>query len=105
MNTPLPSVVAAEKPMVMVGCGILHKEVDFLIKKNGWKVETQFLASSLHNYFDKLYAQLDAALDFDEQKDRKTIVFYGSCHPRMDSLLEKHHTLRTHGQNCWKTGH
>lgn len=86
--------------MVMVGCGILHKEVDFLIKKNGWKVETQFLVSSLHNYFDKLYAQLDEALDFDEQKGRETIVFYGSCHPRMDGLLEKHHTLRTHGQNC-----
>ncbi len=100
MNTPLPPLVAAEKPMVMVGCGILHKEVDLLIKKNGWNMETQFLVSSLHNYFDKLYAQLDATLDFDDKKGRETIVFYGSCHPRMDDILEKHHTLRTHGQNC-----
>jgi hypothetical protein len=100
MSATIPPVVTAEKPLVMVGCGILHKEVDYLIKKNGWNVETQFLVSSLHNYFDKLYTQLDAALDLDDKKGRDTIVVYGSCHPLMDGLLEKHHTLRTHGQNC-----
>lgn len=88
------------KPLVMVGCGILHKEVDFLIQKNGWNVETQFLVSALHNYFDKLYRELDSALDFDDGKGRRTVVFYGACHPRMDDILEKHHTRRTQGQNC-----
>lgn len=92
--------IVPEKPLVMVGCGILHKEVDFLIKKNGWNVETQFLASSLHNYFDKLYSQLNESLDFNESKGRETVVFYGACHPRMDDILHKHHTHRTHGQNC-----
>ena len=43
------------QPLVMVGCGILHKEIDYLIKKNGWNIETQFLDSALHNYFNKLY--------------------------------------------------
>ena len=100
MKTIIPPVVAADKPMVMVGCGILHKEVDYLIKKNGWKVETQFLHSSLHNYFDKLYKELDGALDFDDQKGRQTIVFYGACHPKIDDILDRHHTLRTQGQNC-----
>jgi hypothetical protein len=100
MKTIIPPVVVAGKPMVMVGCGIMHKEVDYLIKKNGWNVETQFLHSSLHNYFDKLYKELDGALDFDDQKGRQTIVFYGACHPKIDDILEKHHTLRTQGQNC-----
>lgn len=99
MNT-VPSPAGTGKPLLMVGCGILHKEVDYLIQKNGWNVETQFLVSSLHNYFDKLYTQLDAALELDDKKGRQTIVFYGSCHPRMDDLLTKHHTLRTEGQNC-----
>ena len=84
----------------MVGCGILHKEVDYLIKKNGWNVETQFLASSLHNYFDRLYTQLDAALDTNERLGHDAVVFYGSCHPRMDDVLQQHHTVRTRGQNC-----
>jgi hypothetical protein len=96
---PLPRT-PDDKPLTMVGCGILHKEVDFLIRKNGWNVETQFLASSLHNYFDRLYQTLDSALEFDDQKGRDTIVFYGACHPKIDDILGKHHTLRTQGQNC-----
>ncbi len=100
MKTTMPPIVALTKPTVMVGCGILHKEVDYLIKKNGWNVETQYLASSLHNYLNKLSTELNAALDTDDSKGRETIVFYGSCHPLMDRILEQHHTLRTHGQNC-----
>jgi len=88
------------KPMLMVGCGILHKEVDYLVEKNAWNVETQFLHSSLHNYFDRLYQELDGTLDRDDQAGRQTVVFYGACHPRIDSILDKHHTLRTQGQNC-----
>ena len=99
MKTVLPALVAAP-PLVMVGCGILHKEVDYLIRKNGWNVETQFLASALHNYLDKLSARLNTALEEDQQQGRETIVFYGSCHPLMERILEKHHTLRTEGQNC-----
>jgi Protein of unknown function (DUF1638) len=94
----MPCKAVCKQATVMVGCGILHKEVEFLIKKNGWNIETQFLASSLHNYLNKLSTQLDSALDSDE--GRETIVFYGSCHPLMDNILEKHHTLRTEGQNC-----
>lgn len=88
------------QPMVMVGCGILHKEVKFLIKKNNWNIETHFLASSLHNYLNKLSISLNAALDKDNQKGKETIVFYGSCHPLMDKILDEHQTLRTKGQNC-----
>ena len=100
MKTVMPPVVAAEKPMVVVGCGILHKEVDYLVKQNGWKVETQFLDSALHNYLGKLSDQLNAVLTADELQGRDTVVFYGCCHPQIDSIMEQHHTLRTQGQNC-----
>lgn len=98
MNTELPPT--ADKPVRMVGCGILHKEVNYLIRKNGWNVETQFLDSALHNYLNKLSSQLDAGLEFNEGNGRQTIVFYGACHPLMESILGKHGTIRTHGQNC-----
>ncbi len=87
-------------PLRMVGCGILHKEVDYLVARNGWNVETEFLDSALHNYLNRLATELDGALTSDEQAGRNTVVFYGSCHPQMDSILQRHHTLRTHGQNC-----
>jgi hypothetical protein len=87
-------------PITLVGCGILHKEVDTLIKKNGWTLETRWLHSALHNYFDRLHHELNTELNTEEQAGRRTIVFYGACHPRMEQLLEKHQTCRTHGQNC-----
>ena len=87
-------------PPVLVGCGILHKEVDYLVEKNGWSVETQFLHSALHNYFGRLYKELDSALDRNAHDGRQSIVFYGACHPRIDDILNKHQTLRTQGQNC-----
>lgn len=93
-------MIEPANPLCLVGCGILRKEVEFLIARNGWAVETRFLDSALHNYFNRLYSQLDGALDGIEADHRDSIVFYGSCHPRMDGILEKHHTVRTRGQNC-----
>lgn len=87
-------------PLTLVGCGILHKEVDYLVKKNGWLLETHWLHSALHNYFNRLHQELDSGLAQAEQAGQHTIVFYGACHPRMDQLLEQHRTCRTHGQNC-----
>lgn len=98
MSDALPP--SAVQPAILVGCGILHKEVDYLIRKNGWPVETHFLQSALHNYFDRLYRELDTGLDQEERAGKRTIVFYGACHPRIDQLLERHGTCRTAGQNC-----
>jgi hypothetical protein len=98
MSQLCPTV--AGRPLSLVGCGILHKELDFLIKKNGWNIETHFLASSLHNYLNKLGGELNSALDSEESRGYQSIVFYGSCHPRMEDILTQHHTVRTEGQNC-----
>jgi len=87
-------------PTRLVGCGILKKEVEYLIARKGWNLETHFLDSALHNYFDRLYSQLDSALGEEERSSHRVIVFYGACHPRIDDILNRHHTLRTQGQNC-----
>lgn len=89
-----------QPPLTMVGCGILRKETDFLIEKNGWNVHTHFLDSALHNYLNKLSTELNQALAEHERLGEKTVVLYGGCHPLMETYLEKHHTCRTHGQNC-----
>ncbi|HEX8989662.1 MAG TPA: DUF1638 domain-containing protein [Rhodocyclaceae bacterium] len=89
-----------DAPMVLVGCGILRKEVDALIRKNDWVVETRYLDSSLHNYFDRLYGELDAGLAAEARAGRHPVAFYGACHPRIEGLLDRHRTCRTPGQNC-----
>ncbi|MEO5345775.1 MAG: DUF1638 domain-containing protein [Magnetococcus sp. YQC-9] len=87
-------------PIRLVGCGILQKEVVYLIRKNGWNLDPRFLDSSLHNHLARLSTSLNQALDQEGETGRDTIVFYGCCHPKMEGILESHRTLRTHGQNC-----
>lgn len=86
------------KKVQLVGCGILKKEVNYLIKKNSWSVETNFLDSSLHINFDKLSSGLMKGLQ--RQEENETVVFYGCCHPLMDQMVEQYKTVRTRGQNC-----
>lgn len=83
---------------LLVGCGILKKEIRYLIDKNQWPIDTSFLDSSLHVDFNKLSTSLTKSLDV--HKDRDTMVFYGSCHPRMEQMLYDANAIRTIGQNC-----
>jgi hypothetical protein len=83
---------------LLLGCGILQKEIRSLIQKNGWPLETHFLDSSLHIDFDKLNQALTSALS--QHAERETIVFYGACHPLMEKILDSAGTFRTAGQNC-----
>lgn len=100
MDAASPPPAAGDAPRVLVGCGILRKEVETLIEKNGWRVETHFLASALHAYLGRLHGELDGALAAEAARGREAVVFYGCCHPLMDKLLRKHRAHRTEGQNC-----
>lgn len=83
---------------MLLGCGILQREVRFLIDKNHWPLDTDFLDSSLHVDFEALQAALQGGLK--RNADRDVVVFYGECHPHMERMLEQAHTFRTEGQNC-----
>jgi hypothetical protein len=87
-----------DEKLLLLGCGVLKKEILMLIKKNGWPLETSFLDSSLHCEFDKLAHFLNSA--FAAHQHRNVIVFYGCCHPLMEEMLEEAKTFRTEGQNC-----
>lgn len=84
--------------LLLLGCGILKKEVQLLAKKNAWDLDTHFLDSSLHCDFGALERSLRGALD--RSADRRVIVFYGTCHPLLDEFLADAGTFRTPGQNC-----
>jgi hypothetical protein len=84
--------------LLLIGCGILRKEIRFLINKNGWPLDVFFLDSALHIDFDDLSRSLTSALA--RYSGRNVIVFYGCCHPFMENILEEAKTIRTTGQNC-----
>jgi hypothetical protein len=88
----------SEERLLLVGCGILRKEIRFLIEKNGWPLDVFFLDSTLHVDFEDLSKSLKSALA--RHSGRDIIVFYGACHPLMENILEEAETSRTVGQNC-----
>lgn len=83
---------------MLLGCGILRKEVELLIRAHGWPLDTDWLDSSLHINFEKLAHELQTGLV--RNRGRDVVVFYGCCHPRMEDILATAHTFRTEGQNC-----
>ena len=83
---------------LILGCGIFRKEIAFLIRKNGWTVDTAFLDSALHNNLNKLGRGLTGSLA--KRADREVIVFYGCCHPLIDRMVADAHARRVDGQNC-----
>jgi hypothetical protein len=84
--------------LLLIGCGILKKEIGCLIKKNKWLLDTVFLDSALHIDFGKLSDSLTSMLE--KYAHRDIIVFYGSCHPLMENMLLEANTHRTLSQNC-----
>lgn len=88
--------------ILLIGCGILKKEVRLLIEKNNWPLDTCFLDSALHVDFGQLSKALKSALITanKEYNEKNIIVFYGCCHPLMEKILEESKIFRTRGQNC-----
>lgn len=83
---------------LLLGCGILKKEIGFLIEKNRWPIDTRFLDSALHVSFGRLSTALEGAIE--KSAGRDVVVFYGACHPLIDTILAAAGTHRTEGQNC-----
>lgn len=95
---PSPDPAPPPPGKLLLGCGILRKEIAFLVAKNGWPVETRFLDSSLHVHLGQLSGALTGALS--RCCGRDVAVFYGACHPYMDRILDAANSRRTAGQNC-----
>lgn len=83
---------------LLIGCGILKKEVEYIIANNHWELDTFFLDSALHVDFQKLYAALESALN--RFLERDMLIFYGTCHPHLDALITHYAARRINVQNC-----
>ncbi|NNM82171.1 MAG: DUF1638 domain-containing protein [Burkholderiales bacterium] len=83
---------------LLLGCGILKREVRHLIDRNCWKIETDFLPPALHVDLDQLGCALREGLG--RHPGRNIVVFYGNCHPEIDDMLGEARAFRTRGQNC-----
>lgn len=82
---------------LLIGCGVLRRELELLIGQNAWDLDTWFIDSSLHVDLEVLSRELEAALAL---PPRRKVVCYGVCHPRIDQMIARVGAVRTPGQNC-----
>lgn len=85
-------------PGTLIACGILKNEIKLLAAKQQWNSILRFLDSSLHVDFDKLYSALEGSLRKELRKP--VVVVYGTCHPHMDTLLQRYGANWFCRQNC-----
>jgi len=83
---------------LLLGCGILAREIEWLARQNGWPLECQFLSPSLHIHLGQLARELQAALE--RSREREIIVFYGMCHPMLERILAPYQARQVGGENC-----
>lgn len=81
----------------LIACGILKAEIETLVRRNGWLLDTCFLCSSLHVHPDRLEVSLKKLL---ERSVEPPVVLYGVCALGMDQLVARFGAVRTEGQNC-----
>jgi len=75
----------------------LKNEIKKIIAKHNWPIKTRFLDSSLHIDLEKLSRVLSKSLLKD---NTNKFVVYGTCHPKMDSILSSVNAKKIPGQNC-----
>lgn len=83
---------------VLLGCGILRREVRCVCERRGWALETHWLDAGLHGRTSQLGRALSLALA--AQAGREVVVLYGCCHPRMDDIVARPGVRRVIEQNC-----
>ncbi len=86
--------------MNLVGCGILKKELGFLIEKNNLQLHTDFLDQMMHVEMKRIASELPQKLK--EHEGEPIVVFYGCCHPLMDKIVDGAHACRMDGVNCFE---
>lgn len=82
----------------LVGCGILRKEIHFLLQSFPAEFKQVYYDSALHCDLTQLSKVLHATLA--KHPPTQTLIFYGSCHPLLDQWLDQKSMHRIPGQNC-----
>lgn len=92
-----------EKPVCLINCGILEKEISRLIEDDAIKVKAYFLPPTLHMDFDELKSALEKQLEeCSKNCPNGIVVAYGdSCHAEIEDIVKKYGAVKVQGcLNC-----
>lgn len=94
-----------KKPLLVIACGALAKELVQLRQLNGWnQMDIQCLPPALHNHPLSIPVQVDSKLSEARHHYRRIFVAYADCGTggRLDEVLARHGVKRLPGAHCYE---
>lgn len=88
----------ADQEVVCLACGVFKQELESIRMKNGVGFEIKTIDSMLHMNPEKLREVLEK--DVHRHPERKFLLLYGDCQPRMHDIEQKPNVARVAGINC-----
>ena len=92
------------RPLALVVCGALMKEVQQVASSRGWPADYFGVPSRHHTRPMKIVEAVEEMLDRLEGKYAKVVVVYGDCGTAgaLDRLLEERGVARVPGPHCYE---
>jgi hypothetical protein len=93
------------RPVLLIACGALAREVKALRRLGGWDhVDIELLPAELHNTPEKIPAAIRARLEAVRSRYDAAFVAYADCGTggRLDAVLAEHGVERLPGAHCYE---
>jgi Protein of unknown function (DUF1638) len=92
------------KPVALLICGALGKEVKTIVDEHGWDVDIYGVPAMHHFYPKKIVEAVDRRLQQISGQYQRVVVVYGDCGTAgsLDPVLERHGAVRLRGPHCYE---
>jgi len=94
---------SGRRPLAMVVCGALAREVHLIAERRHWQVDIHGVPARHHLYPDRIVQAVeDKLIDLDGMYE-KVVVVYGDCGTAgaLDRVLARHKAVRPAGPHCY----
>lgn len=97
------SSAAESRPLGLVVCGALAKEVHQIVQRRGWQADIHGVPARHHLYPDRIVQAVEEKLTALEGRYDQLVVVYGDCGTAgaLDRVLARHRAVRPAGPHCY----
>jgi hypothetical protein len=86
------------KPLTVICCSVLQREIESLLAEDYPEAELVLLDSMLHMHPETMHVAIDTEIA--ARPDRYCLLVYGDCHAHMRETAERPHCAKVKGVNC-----
>jgi len=92
------------KPVALLICGALGKEVKTIVDEHGWDVDIYGVPALHHFYPKKIVESVERRLEELSGRYQRVVVVYGDCGTAgaLDPILERYAAVRLRGPHCYE---